>query len=391
MVVRSARTIIAGSGEVLSPEAGLGVLIAKRHDRSLRPPTALLGNSDISRTLRQSPALAGLGYVLDEVTPELRESWAEALNMLQGRAAFPGDGQYFANDPTELLGVLSGIRQLEPNGGPQTNWLTALLQEGLGSKAIKAPIAVFAAVIALEQLGTADTSFEALYSASDLIREDALLLSTAIGFAFPSSSILPMPDVEEAFAKLVLEGGLRINSPADAVAAALLCKRMSDRILLGMRDDVSIVERVVSICRRFPHFLKPLQSRHANRPAFMIGDEYDVQDALHGILKLHFDDVRPEEVGPSVAGGSSRVDFYLKRERLIIEVKYMGSSMTQKKLRGQLIEDIAVYAAMADVDTLVCLVYDPDQKCENPAAIETDLQNTSGSLTVRIVICPHGH
>jgi REase_DpnII-MboI len=34
---------------------------------------------------------------------------------------------------------------------------------------------------------------------------------------------------------------------------------------------------------------------HRDRAPFEIKDEYDVQDFLHAILKLHFDDVRPEE------------------------------------------------------------------------------------------------
>ncbi len=85
------------------------------------------------------------------------------------------------------------------------------------------------------------------------------------------------------------------------------------------------------------------------------------------------------------------MDFYLKRERLIIEAKFMGQSMTQKKLRSQLIDDITLYAAMDQVDQLVCLVYDPNLKCQNPKAIEDDLQNTSGRLEVRIIICPQGH
>jgi len=35
--------------------------------------------------------------------------------------------------------------------------------------------------------------------------------------------------------------------------------------------------------------------RHAKRPFIGFSDEYDVQDALHALLRLHFADVRPEE------------------------------------------------------------------------------------------------
>ncbi|MEI6002257.1 hypothetical protein H3V53_35580 [Paraburkholderia bengalensis] len=35
-------------------------------------------------------------------------------------------------------------------------------------------------------------------------------------------------------------------------------------------------------------------------------DEYDVQDLLHGVLHLEFDDIRPEEWCPSYAGTGTR-------------------------------------------------------------------------------------
>ena len=46
-----------------------------------------------------------------------------------------------------------------------------------------------------------------------------------------------------------------------------------------------------------------------------------MQDLLHAILKLHFDDVRPEEYTPSYSGNASKVDFYLPPERLVVEAK----------------------------------------------------------------------
>lgn len=53
----------------------------------------------------------------------------------------------------------------------------------------------------------------------------------------------------------------------------------------------------------------------------MIEDEYDLQDLLHGLLKLHFDDVRVEDFAPERGGGRSRIDFVLKSERLVVEAK----------------------------------------------------------------------
>ena len=52
-----------------------------------------------------------------------------------------------------------------------------------------------------------------------------------------------------------------------------------------------------------------------------VQDEYDVQDLFHALLHIHFEDIRPEEWAPSFAGASSRMDFLLKQEQIIIEIK----------------------------------------------------------------------
>ncbi|WP_272990496.1 MULTISPECIES: hypothetical protein [Hyphomonas] len=389
-IMGAARDMLSNSGAGLSAELGLGTRIAARNNLNIFFPRQCGDLPERERALRQSPVMAGIGYQLAETGPDLRTDWENALKMLQGRTAFPGDGQYFANDPVELLGILSGILVLEPNGGPHSHWLSELLRQGLSSKAFKTPITLFAARLAHEQLDPAFDMSQYPFDPADLLRGDLLLMTSAILFAFNSSGAGLLPAVEEAFAEIVLGNEIRLNTPAEAAAAILLCQRISDRILLELRGDVSAIDRIVSLCRRFPLLLKPIQNRHAKRTPFEINDEYDVQDLFHGILRLHFDDVRPEEVSPSVAGGSSRVDFLLKHERLVVEAKFMGQSMSQKKLRSQLIEDITLYAAMDHVDTLVCLVYDPDLKCTNPRAIETDLQNSIGRLEVRIIVCPQG-
>ena len=121
-----------------------------------------------------------------------------------------------------------------------------------------------------------------------------------------------------------------------------------------------------------------------------VADEYDVQDLLHGILRLHFDDVRPEEHTPSYGGSSSRVDFLLPKERIVVEAKMTRPNLGQKEVVDQLIIDATRYAQMDGVDTLICLVYDPSRRCANPKTVETDVEKSATRLAVRAVICPQG-
>ena len=80
-------------------------------------------------------------------------------------------------------------------------------------------------------------------------------------------------------------------------------------------------------------YTKTLARRQRDRVPLEIKDEYDVQDLLHAILKLHFDDVRPEEWTPSYGGNSSRMDCLLKREQIVVEAKMTRKGLDQKGSR----------------------------------------------------------
>jgi hypothetical protein len=117
-----------------------------------------------------------------------------------------------------------------------------------------------------------------------------------------------------------------------------------------------------------------------------VSDEYDVQDLVHGVLRIFFEDVRPEDPSPTRAGASSRVDFLLKRERIVVEIKMTRTGIRDRHLGDQLIEDIERYRSHPDCDALVALVYDPDRRIRNPRGLEEDLSGQREGLAVRVVI-----
>jgi hypothetical protein len=79
-------------------------------------------------------------------------------------------------------------------------------------------------------------------------------------------------------------------------------------------DRQRAFKAVEQLCLRFHSVVRQLRSRHDGRTALVVEDEYDVQDLLHALLRLHFDDIRPEEWTPSYGGKSTRMDFLLKKE-----------------------------------------------------------------------------
>jgi hypothetical protein len=148
------------------------------------------------------------------------------------------------------------------------------------------------------------------------------------------------------------------------------------------------VARLSSICGRFHLVARQLRDRHNNRTTIAIEDEYDVQDLLHSLLHLSFDDVRREEWTPSYAGGASRVDILLRPERILVEAKKTRQSLSTKALGDQLIIDIQRYQTHPNCDHLFCFVYDPEGRIGNPRGLESDLSKKHGNIMVTVQVAP---
>lgn len=143
------------------------------------------------------------------------------------------------------------------------------------------------------------------------------------------------------------------------------------------------------IFEHFHRFARQLEKRHDKRIPLVIKDEYDVQDLLNAVLKLHFDDVRPEEWVPSYAGGNKRMDFLLKDVGIAIEVKMTREKLKEKEVGEQLLVDIANYKQHPDVKALYCFVYDKENLIYNPIGIENDLNKQSTEdMQVKVFIRP---
>lgn len=163
----------------------------------------------------------------------------------------------------------------------------------------------------------------------------------------------------------------------------------SDLAQASTTPNVDPSLRIARICDRFNDVVRYLRQRHANRDTLDVKDEYDVQDLLHALLRIDFDDIRDEEWTPSFAGASSRIDFVLKAERIVVEVKMARKGLDARTLGEELIVDIARYRVHPECDTLICFTYDPEGRIKNAAGVERDLEKLgSAELAVRVLIRP---
>ena len=338
-------------------------------------------------SLRKTPELATYGYLLERCDESTTTTWLAAINHLRGREIYPSDRQSFIYNPIEVLGIAAGLAKL-PVDDDNRSWFVNTLRRGFAAGHFRVPISALGAHTAFSLLDSdsaskitpPDTPF------SEIATSD-LLLAAAIDFAFPSLTTERHEQLDLALQERMFVKGLTVGDAAEAAAAHVFAQRVNDR-LLAPTAQVNDLDLVVTLCRRFPRFADTMRARQRGRTPFGINDEYDLQDLMHAILRLHFEDVRPEEYTPSYAGNHSRVDFHLPRSRLVIEAKMTRSGLSQKEVINQLLIDVGRYSTMDGVDTLVCVVYDPDRHCTNPQGIEADVENAGSRLNVKVVVCP---
>lgn len=159
-----------------------------------------------------------------------------------------------------------------------------------------------------------------------------------------------------------------------------------NKINQSIESTTDNIQLIINIFKRFHIVCKQLRERYDSRETIDVCDEYDVQDLIHSLLCIYFDDIRAEEWTPSYAGSCSRQDFLLKKEKIVIEIKKTRKGLQDKQVGEQLIVDIDRYKSHQDCKNLLCFVYDPDERITNPRGIENDLTKVTDGLNVITIV-----
>jgi hypothetical protein len=236
-------------------------------------------------------------------------------------------------------------------------------------------------------VAVADTAVDAHALLTVLLREGAM----------PAPSVLhpaTLPDLQDLLLQRLLDpAAVPVDEARSATMLASLKLGRTDRLSAELqaggeadRSQRDVLLLLEQIARNFESFARQLNQRHGQRAGFPFSDEYDVQDAFHAILRLHFEDVRAEEHTPSIAGKHGRLDFLLPCHRVAIETKMTRKGLGRAELITELGEDMIRFKKHPELEHLFCFVYDPAKLCHNPAAVETDLSNTRNHPQVHVVV-----
>lgn len=151
-------------------------------------------------------------------------------------------------------------------------------------------------------------------------------------------------------------------------------------------DDRSARGSIRKLCTGFHAVARQLRQRHEDRSTLDVEDEHDVQDLLHAILRLEFEDIRTEHWVPSYAGGAERTTFLFLPEAIALVIKRTKPGLGGREIRSQLEIDAQRYSGRPDCATLFCFVYDPEGRIANPREFEEALtqESEAGSIAVQI-------
>ena len=355
-----------------SPDAAFALWLAGRVGASL--PVDVDAIDLTTARWDQAPFLAVTGFLVaaDNAGDEVQQGWRAGIDKVMGRDPLPDDRNSFVYRPVELLGIVAGAVSLQHDDA--TKWLHSTMSqaESPSDKWAHALTAWASRLVGLDADGAPDASNR---------------------WASAVSLLGDIGDVErDRFLEQVIIDG---SPPPDLAHAAALWAALQSVVgpagrgfLSGTGDPVRLVE---GLCRRFPAFARQIATRHDGRDTVVFNDEYDVQDALHAVLRLHFDDVRAEESSPSHAATGSRIDLLLKGERIVVETKMMRPSLSQKKLLDEIAADKERYRTHPGCETIIFFVYDPEGRLHNPVALERDASETIGRTRCLVIVSPREH
>ncbi|EPR8030844.1 hypothetical protein N8S56_17550 [Enterobacter hormaechei subsp. hoffmannii] len=152
--------------------------------------------------------------------------------------------------------------------------------------------------------------------------------------------------------------------------------------------NLSEVEKLKMILKKFNAFQLVINNRYNGRCGIKINDEYDVQDLLHAILVLHFDDLQKESAAPFYLGSSSRIDFLIRDNGIAIEAKKTNKHLRDRMLADQIISDIHRYQSHPVCQHIIFFIYDPDHFIKNPVGLQNDINKIQSNITSHLIITP---
>jgi REase_DpnII-MboI len=138
----------------------------------------------------------------------------------------------------------------------------------------------------------------------------------------------------------------------------------------GQEDRVALVANILATVRILATYLS---TRRRGKDAFVVADEYDVQDLLYVALRGVFPSARREDPAPAIASPAKWIDIVIPEIHAVIEVKFVRDRNHAARIADELKIDFESYHSHPDCEHLFALVYDPGRHIRDPEQLSRAL------------------
>ena len=137
--------------------------------------------------------------------------------------------------------------------------------------------------------------------------------------------------------------------------------------------------------------IRSFNNRDDDVSTWTVECEKDVRDLLYVMLRPLIFDLKKEEVIPSKAGTSKKVDLYSNAARLLIELKWIGRRGTWKRIVREIHDDIQTYVRHPKCDNLIFAIVDNARDIPDRGQLEseeTSVQSIDGrNVNIKVIVC----
>jgi len=131
--------------------------------------------------------------------------------------------------------------------------------------------------------------------------------------------------------------------------------------------DIALLLR---LCERLPDSARVLATRQRSKAAYVVIDEYDVQDLLQAIIRAYFKySVREEPIGRVGGAKSGRADLAIEELGVVVEVKFVRGPADQNRVVEEFAQDLVQYSKWQPLRTFIYVVYN-SRDLRDPEALE---------------------
>jgi len=338
----------------------------------------------------QHVAALGFAASIGKSDHEVQSAFQAGLNWLLQRPAYvQGTPVGFSIDATALLGITLGSKSIEVGLKDRlSEWLSGFIDDAYQARLTPDwRRCLFAAVKRLASLSP------------DLPVPDGPDCSD-VRVLLQSRGLLPeaAPIVaEQETRQVLLATKADCGSLGEPIRAALRLAAFDHLVQssptlsvrhISLEEVGDLLRRVPAGLRRWTWEDKP-RTRGAEPRKWHVENEYHVQSLLYLLLAPIFRDLKEEEYTPSVGQLKPRADLAIPSLKLVIEVKFMRSTMTFQDLTEQIVTDAGLYLQRESLyEHVVAFVWDDSRRTEEYPLLVSGLKNVNGIYDIIIIPRP---